>query len=75
MLMVTVFSKNNCIQCKMTKRFLEEHNVAFIEHNIDEQPEFIENLKAEGFLATPVVKLPDGNAFTGFRLDRLSALA
>ena len=59
----------------MTKRFLEEHNVAFIEHNIDEQPEFIENLKAEGFLATPVVKLPDGNAFTGFRPDRLSALA
>ena len=75
MLMVTVFSMNNCIQCKMTKRFLEEHNVAFIEHNIDEQPEFIENLKAEGFLATPVVKLPDGNAFTGFRPDRLSALA
>ena len=75
MLMVTVFSKNNCIQCKMTKRFLEEHNVAFIEHNIDEQPEFIENLKAEGFLATPVVKLPDCNAFTGFRPDRLSALA
>ena len=69
--MVTVFSKNNCIQCKMTKRFLEEHNVAFIEHNIDEQPEFIENLKAEGFLATPVVKHPDGNTFTGFRPDRL----
>ena len=64
--MVTVFSKNNCIQCKMTKRFLEEHNIAFIEHN---------NLKAEGFLATPVVKLPDGNAFTGFRPDRLLAFA
>ena len=72
--MVTVFSKNNCIQCKMTKRFLEEHNIAFIEYNIDEQPEFIENLKAEGFLATPVVKRPDGNAFTGFRPDRLLAL-
>lgn len=42
----------------MTKRFLEEHNVAFIEHNIDEQPEFIENLKAEGFLATPSLNFP-----------------
>ncbi|MGZ7140828.1 glutaredoxin domain-containing protein, partial [Streptococcus pyogenes] len=23
--MVTIYSKNNCVQCKMTKRFLEQH--------------------------------------------------
>ena len=46
--MVTVFSKNNCVQCKMTKRFLEQHNVNFVEHNIDEQPEYGDPLKAEG---------------------------
>ena len=45
--MVTVFSKNNCIQCKMTKRFLEQHKISFIEHNIDEQPEYISQLKSE----------------------------
>ena len=39
--MVTVFSKNNCIQCKMTKRFLDQHNISFIELIIDEQPEYI----------------------------------
>ena len=73
--MVTIYSKNDCVQCKMTKKFLDQHKVEYNEINLDEQPEFIENLKAEGFLATPVVKLPDGNAFTGFRPDRLSALA
>ena len=73
--MVTVFSKNNCIQCKMTKKFLEQHNVAFVEHNIDEQPEFIDELKANGFMATPVVQLTDGNAFSGFRPDMLRGLA
>ena len=69
--MVTVYSKNNCIQCKMTKKFLEQHNVNFVEHNIDEQPEYVEGLKAEGFRATPVVKLPDGKSFSGFRPDML----
>ena len=74
-MMVTVFSKNNCIQCTMTKRFLEQHHVNFIEHNIDEQPEFVDALKQEGFKATPVVKLPNGSAFTGFRSDMLKQLA
>lgn len=59
----------------MTKRFLEQHQIDFIEHNIDEQPEYVPALKAEGFMATPVVKLPNGNAFTGFRPDELRQLA
>ena len=36
---ITFFSKNNCMQCKMTKKFLEQHNADFEEINIDEQPE------------------------------------
>lgn len=72
---ITVFSKNNCIQCKMTKRFLQEHHVNFVEHNIDEQPEYIDGLKQEGFQATPVVKLANGKAFSGFRPDVLRQIA
>ncbi|HIX35544.1 MAG TPA: glutaredoxin-like protein NrdH [Candidatus Limosilactobacillus merdigallinarum] len=73
--MVTVFSKNNCIQCKMTKMFLKQHKVSFVEHNIDEHPEFISQLKKDGFKATPVVKLPNGKSFSGFRPDELRQLA
>ncbi|MCT6839850.1 MAG: NrdH-redoxin, partial [Apilactobacillus kunkeei] len=29
MAQVTVYSKNNCMQCKMTKRFLSEHDIDF----------------------------------------------
>ena len=43
--MVTVYSKNNCVQCKMTKRFLDSNNIAYREINLDEQPEFIEQVK------------------------------
>lgn len=59
----------------MTKRFLAEHNIKFVEHNIDKQPEYVQKLKAEGFMATPVVKLPNGKSFSGFRPDRLAQLA
>ncbi len=43
--MVTVYSKNNCVQCKMTKRFLDSNNVAYREINLDEQPEYIDQVK------------------------------
>ncbi len=59
----------------MTKKFLTQHQIKFVEHNIDKQPQYISQLKAEGFMATPVVKLPDGQAFSGFRPDRLQQLA
>lgn len=59
----------------MTKKFLHQHNIDFIEHNIDEQPEYVQQLKDEGFMATPVVKLPNGTAFSGFRPDQLRQLA
>ncbi len=59
----------------MTKRFLQQHQINFVEHNIDEQPEYVDQLKKAGFMATPVVQLPDGNTFSGFRPDRLQQLA
>ncbi|MCK8625027.1 glutaredoxin-like protein NrdH [Apilactobacillus xinyiensis] len=71
---VTVYSKNNCIQCKMTKKFLEEHNVEFIEKNINEEPEYIEYLKEKGFMSLPVVETNEFE-ISGFRPDKLSQLA
>lgn len=59
----------------MTKMFLKQHKVSFVEHNIDEHPEFISQLKKDGFKATPVVKLPNGKSFSGFRPDELRQLA
>ena len=43
---ITLFSKNNCMQCKMTKKFLEKEGADFEEINIDEQPEKSITLKA-----------------------------
>ncbi|MGT2924433.1 redoxin NrdH [Streptococcus caviae] len=70
---ITVFSKNNCMQCKMTKKFLEQNHVDFEEINIDEQPEKIDYVKSLGFTAAPVIEAGD-MVFSGFQPAKLKAL-
>lgn len=71
---VKIFSKNNCIQCKMAKRFLSENNIAFEEVNIDIQTEAVEWLKDNGFQSLPVIT-SDVTTVVGFRPDQLKQLA
>lgn len=71
--MITVYSKNDCVQCKMTKRFLDQHQVTFKEINIDEQPEFIEHVKSLGFSAAPVIET-ETECFSGFQPSKLKNL-
>lgn len=71
--MVTVFSKNDCVQCKMAKKFLEQHNIEFKEINLDEQPEYIEYVKGLGFSSAPVIET-DIESFSGFQPSKLKAL-
>ena len=46
---ITLFTRNGCPQCRMTKRYLDTHNISFTEHNINEEPEYIDYLKKKGF--------------------------
>lgn len=71
---IKLFSKNNCMQCKMAKRFLSENQIAFEEINIDNQPEAIEFLKDKGFQSVPVIT-SDARTIVGFRPDQLRELA
>ena len=71
---VKIFSKNNCMQCKMVKRFLTENQIAFEEVNIDEQPEAVDWLKAQGFQSVPVIT-SDAETVIEFRPDQLRKLA
>jgi glutaredoxin-like protein NrdH len=58
----------------MTKRFLTEHHVDFIEHNINENPQYVDYLKDRGFQSLPVIETAD-TQFSGFRPDKLQKLA
>ncbi|HHJ9640140.1 TPA: glutaredoxin-like protein NrdH [Streptococcus pyogenes] len=71
--MITVYSKNNCMQCKMTKKFLEQHGANFQEINIDEHPEKVDYVKSLGFTSTPVIEA-DNLVFSGFQPAKLKEL-
>mgnify|MGYP004707937427 CR=1 FL=1 len=73
---IVLFHKNNCVQCKMTMNLLNQAGIKYDEINIDDQPEYAEILKSEGYHAAPVVKVfgKDGvikNSWTGFRIDEV----
>ncbi|MDT2817630.1 glutaredoxin-like protein NrdH [Vagococcus lutrae] len=72
---ITLYTKNNCPQCKMTKRFLAQKDVIFEEINIDEQPQYIDWLKEQGHRTVPVLTTNESMTIVGFRPDQLKALA
>lgn len=73
---VRVYSKDNCVQCTLTKNLLDAHGVPYSVEDITD-PVTIEILRADGFLAAPVVKVGDGpeDMWAGFQPDKIKALA
>ena len=71
---VTVYTKYDCVQCKMTKKFLETQGIPFREINIEEEIEYVDELKADGFRQTPVVSIEGMPKFSGFRPDLLKKI-
>lgn len=61
------------MQCKMTKKFLEQNGADFQEINIDEHPEKIDYVKSLGFTSAPVIE-SDNLVFSGFQPDKLKEI-
>lgn len=70
---ITIFSKNNCMQCKMTKKLLDKEGADYQEINIDERHEMIDYVKDLGFSAAPVIKAGD-IIFSGFQPAKLKEI-
>ncbi|KRK77563.1 hypothetical protein FC67_GL000317 [Companilactobacillus alimentarius DSM 20249] len=58
----------------MTKRYLKEHNVSFEERNINQDPQYLDALKQQGFKSVPVVMNSSSDPIVGFRPDSLKEL-
>ena len=74
---VIVYSKDNCVQCKMTKQELNRSGIEFKEVNLD-HVEDADNIRAklreQGFQATPVVET-ENETWTGFRPDKIKQIS
>ena len=82
---ITIYSKNKCVKCNMTKRFLQQNNVDYLEINIDDEDfnlkeygktrdEYIKYIKNELLLSTMPIVVTDKEYWGDYQLDKLKEL-
>lgn len=71
--MVQVYTKPNCIQCRMTKQLLASKGVTFKEFNLLDYPEKIDEFKAQGFMSAPII-ITDTDCWSGFQPTKINDL-
>ena len=72
--MTTVYTKNNCVQCDMTKRLMDKIGVAYDVVNISEHPAELDRLIEMGYRSAPVV-ITDTDSWAGFNPDKIRDMA
>ena len=77
--MLTVYSKPRCMQCEMTKIWLNKNKIEFETVDIEANPGAFELLKHYGYSSLPVVAIDDeigdeSKAWSGFRVEKLEEL-
>ena len=68
-----IYTKNNCVQCKFVKRWLDNEGIDYTEINTDTHPEELARLKLQGFRQLPVTE-HNGNTVSGFNVNGLKGL-
>lgn len=72
---ITVFTKNGCPQCEMTKRVLNGEGIEFEVRNVEEDQEAFDYVVNElGLRQMPVVEAEGHEVFSGFRPDKIAEL-
>lgn len=73
--MVKMYTKPKCVQCNATYRKLEAEGIKYEVIDLSENPDAIEEIKELGYLQAPVVVVDKDNHWSGFRPDKIEALA
>lgn len=72
---ITVYTKNNCPQCNMTKNVLNGKNIEYKLINVEEDAEAMTYVKEVlKFTSMPVVVVEGQEPFAGFRPDKLDEI-
>lgn len=71
---VTVYTTPNCPQCMTTKRMMEKEGVEYSEVALQDNPDKLEEFRAQGFTSAPIVTT-DIKVWSGFRFEKIKSLA
>jgi glutaredoxin-like protein NrdH len=71
---VTVYTKDNCVQCEATKRHLDKLDIPYSTINITNDISALDKLISLGYRSAPVV-VTDDDSWAGYVPDKLDGLA
>ena len=71
---VTVYTKKNCPQCIMTKKYMDALDIEYKTIDVADNEEAREYVKSLGFQTLPVVVVENGEAWFGFRPENIDLL-
>lgn len=71
--MVTVYSKNKCVQCKATIDALKRRNIEPTVISLEENEEALKLITSLGFKSAPVVEY-QGRYWSGYRPDEIEKI-
>jgi glutaredoxin-like protein NrdH len=71
--MIKVFTNPTCVQCDQTKRYLDLKGIEYEVVDLSQDEEALNKVVELGYRSAPVV-MTDDDTWSGFRLDKLSAL-
>lgn len=76
MTVVTIYTKDRCVQCDMTKRLMKRLGIKYVEEDATDEGN-LASFKELGFLAAPVVAVGDSadDMWSGFQPDRIKEIA
>ena len=72
--MIKIYTKNNCVQCKQSKLWLQTHGLNYKEINVEEDLEAYNYLMANNLRTLPVVFNNDDLIAMGFQPQNLKNL-
>lgn len=72
--MITIYTKNNCMPCKMTKNWLKNNGLSYTETNVDDDLNALNYLIENNLRTMPVVFNDSEAVAMGFQPDKLKTL-
>lgn len=72
---IQIYTKTDCVQCKMTKNLMEKCGLEFEEINLDDPTLKVFDLVNRGIKTLPVISVNDFERYwTGFKPDNIKKL-
>jgi glutaredoxin-like protein NrdH len=73
MMKITLWTKQNCVQCDQTKKQFDKRGIIYNVRRLDRSPKAIQRFQELGLTSAPIVETDD-RRWSGFRLERINSL-